>query len=64
MDHTPPVWWGEFHHPEQGAFLWLAQMDAGSHSAEMIAGIEQQDEGRIVRAKSVRIGYLPQEGGD
>jgi len=29
---------------------------------KIIAGIEQQDEGRIVKAKSVEIGYLPQEG--
>ncbi|QIF00654.1 ABC-F family ATP-binding cassette domain-containing protein [Roseimicrobium sp. ORNL1] len=29
---------------------------------KMIAGIEQQDEGRFIKAKAVEIGYLPQEG--
>ncbi len=29
---------------------------------KIIAGIEHQDEGRIVKAKTVQIGYLPQEG--
>ncbi len=29
---------------------------------KIIAGIERQDEGRIVKAKTVTVGYLPQEG--
>ncbi|WP_038164149.1 ABC-F family ATP-binding cassette domain-containing protein [Verrucomicrobium sp. BvORR106] len=29
---------------------------------KIIAGIEQQDEGKIIKAKSVTVGYLPQEG--
>ncbi len=29
---------------------------------KIIAGVEQADEGRIVRAKTIKVGYLPQEG--
>jgi ATP-binding cassette subfamily F protein 3 len=29
---------------------------------KIIAGIEQQDEGKIIKAKTVTVGYLPQEG--
>ena len=29
---------------------------------KIIAGIEHQDEGRIIKAKAVEVGYLPQEG--
>ena len=29
---------------------------------KIIAGIENQDEGRILKAKSVKVGYLPQDG--
>ncbi|HSJ01366.1 MAG: ABC-F family ATP-binding cassette domain-containing protein [Verrucomicrobium sp.] len=29
---------------------------------KIIAGLEQQDEGKIIRAKTVTVGYLPQEG--
>jgi ATP-binding cassette subfamily F protein 3 len=29
---------------------------------KIIAGLEHQDEGRIIKAKSVEVGYLPQEG--
>jgi ATP-binding cassette subfamily F protein 3 len=29
---------------------------------KIIAGIEHQDEGRIIKAKTVQVGYLPQEG--
>ncbi len=29
---------------------------------KIIAGIERQDEGRIIKAKTVTVGYLPQEG--
>ncbi len=29
---------------------------------KIIAGLEHQDEGRIIKAKSVQVGYLPQEG--
>ncbi|HEY2573172.1 MAG TPA: ATP-binding cassette domain-containing protein, partial [Verrucomicrobiaceae bacterium] len=29
---------------------------------KIIAGLERQDEGRIIKAKTVTVGYLPQEG--
>ncbi|TLD69204.1 ABC-F family ATP-binding cassette domain-containing protein [Phragmitibacter flavus] len=29
---------------------------------KMIAGVEQGDEGKIIKAKTVQVGYLPQEG--